>query len=79
MYMAVITGYKVAVCLNYLEILRGAWPKWRLYVNVVLVVTVLSHVATTLVIVLQCRPVEKSWRPWIGGSCLPNFETWIVC
>jgi len=76
--MVVITGYKFAYLDIYREIFKNAGNHSKLLVNSVLVLMMLSHLATTLVIVLQCQPVQKSWRPWIEGACLPNRETWIV-
>ena len=75
MYMFVIAGYKVAVCQSYLEILKNVNTRLRDFVRFVLITTIVIHIATTLVIVLQCQPTQKSWKPWIAGSCLPNFET----
>jgi hypothetical protein len=76
--MLVITGYKLAVLFNYLEIFGITNTFSKKLIISVLVLTFFSHLATTLVIVLQCRPVQKSWQPWSDGTCLPNFETWIV-
>jgi hypothetical protein len=76
--MLVITGYKLAVLFNYLEIFGTVNTFPKKLIIVVLVITFISHLTTTLVILLQCWPVQKSWQPLSDGTCLPNFETWIV-
>lgn len=74
--MIVITGYKIAVCLGYLRLLGVAMPVMQKVVKSVLIFVIFSHIADTLVIVLQCLPVAKSWNPSIPGHCLANYPTW---
>ncbi|KAK2812125.1 hypothetical protein FQN49_008396, partial [Arthroderma sp. PD_2] len=72
-YMAGITGFKVALCIAYLRIIRHSSEKsYRHVVWGIMIFTILSHVAGTLVLFFQCTPVHKSWRPKTPGSCLPN-------
>ncbi|EGD86283.2 hypothetical protein H112_07214 [Trichophyton rubrum D6] len=71
--MAGITGFKVALCIAYLRIIRHSSEKsYRHVVWGIMIFTVLSHVAGTLVLFFQCSPVHKSWRPLTPGKCLPN-------
>lgn len=37
-----------------------------------------SHLGGTLVLLFQCSPVKKSWRPRTPGHCLPNDTTFYV-
>jgi len=74
--MIVITGYKIAVCLGYLRLLGVAMPIMQRVVKSVLVFVIVSHIADTLVIVLQCLPVAKSWNSSVPGHCLSNYPTW---
>ncbi|OAL71792.1 integral membrane protein [Trichophyton violaceum] len=72
-YMAGITGFKVALCIAYLRIIRHSSEKsYRHVVWGIMIFTILSHVAGTLVLFFQCSPVHKSWRPLTPGKCLPN-------
>ncbi|KAL8779031.1 MAG: hypothetical protein Q9213_007146 [Squamulea squamosa] len=36
---------------------------------------IISHVAGTFILIFQCSPVQRSWRPKMEGSCLPNDAT----
>lgn len=76
--MLVVTGYKVALCLAYLRILAGTQSFYQKLTVALLVFIIVSHGASTLVIIFQCKPVSKSWRPDIDGECLADFSTWIA-
>ena len=78
LYMLVVTGYKVALCLAYLRILSGTESIYRKLTIALLVFIALSHGVSTLVIVFQCKPVSKSWHPDMDGECLADFPTWIA-
>lgn len=77
--MVVVALYKVAVCLAYLRLLGPAMVAMKRLVLSVLVFVIFSHLSSTLVIIFQCQPPEKSWQPWVSGSCLANYPTWNVC
>jgi hypothetical protein len=58
--MAVITGFKVALCLSYLRILKQSN---RLYIRIVWFIMIscsVFHLAGTLVLIFQCSPVSLS-------------------
>ncbi|KAI9857527.1 MAG: hypothetical protein M1824_004787 [Vezdaea acicularis] len=74
-YMAGITGFKVALCLAYLRIVHRNNRFYKTLIWTVGVFAVLTHVAGTLVLIFQCKPVQKSWRPSTPGHCLPNDIT----
>ncbi|ETN44524.1 uncharacterized protein HMPREF1541_10194 [Cyphellophora europaea CBS 101466] len=81
-YMAGITGFKVALCLAYLRITGGRTKKdksrYRTFIYAMLTFAVLSHLGGTLVLLFQCSPVHKSWRPRTEGKCLDNVITFYV-
>jgi len=71
-----ILGFKVALCLAYLRIMRTTSNKtYRYVVWIVLGACTVGHVAGTLVLIFQCSPVRKSWLPLTPGKCLPNNST----
>jgi hypothetical protein len=83
LYQIAVCGYKVCACLSYLRVLSGTdgvkrivWMKR--FIHCFVYVIVIGHFATTMVIVFQCQPVEKSWKPWVDGHCLANYPTWNV-
>jgi hypothetical protein len=89
--MAGITGFKIALCISYLRILNQSNTLYRNIVWGVLITCVLGHLAGTLVLLFQCKPVRitvppcstnkltfqvhKSWKPLTPGVCLPNDTT----
>lgn len=73
-----ITGFKVALCLSYLRILSAGSRLYRRLVWIILTSCVLLHLAGTLVLMFQCKPVHKSWVPKTPGSCLRNDITFYV-
>jgi hypothetical protein len=77
--MIVVALYKISVCLAYLRLLGPAMVAMKRFVLSVLTLIIIGHLASTLVIILQCQPPKKGWQPWIEGSCLANYPTWNVC
>jgi hypothetical protein len=83
LYQLAVCNYKVCACLGYRRLFERTngvkYMGWiAAFVNYFIFVIIISHLATTLVIIFQCRPVEKSWKPWIEGHCLANYPTWNV-
>ncbi|KAM3075385.1 hypothetical protein ACMFMG_007176 [Clarireedia jacksonii] len=74
-YMMGILGFKISLCFSYLRILSKGQPAYRMLVWVTLILCVLAHLAGTLVLILNCHPVKRSWRPKTPGSCLPFGPT----
>ncbi|KAH6665369.1 hypothetical protein B0J14DRAFT_230970 [Halenospora varia] len=74
-YMMGILFFKVALCLGYLRILSKGNSIYRMLVWGVLIMCVIGHLAGTLILLLSCHPVKKSWRPLIAGTCLPSGPT----
>ncbi|KAI9843364.1 MAG: hypothetical protein M1838_002653 [Thelocarpon superellum] len=77
-YMIGITGFKVALCLAYLRIVNRDNRYYRPLIWTIMITCVLGHLGGTLVLIFQCRPVEKNWHPLVPGSCLPNAVTFYV-
>lgn len=75
-YMAGITGFKVALCFAYLRITGSNLnSRYRRVIWGFMVFAILTHLGGTLVLIFQCRPIHKSWRPLTPGYCLPNDIT----
>ena len=71
-----ILGFKTALCIAYLRILRTSTNKtYRYLIWLVMITCILGHVIGTLVLIFQCSPVQKSWYPLTKGTCLPNDTT----
>ena len=71
-----ILGFKVALCLAYLRILSTTnKAAYKALVYLVMATCTVGHVTGTLVLIFQCSPVRKSWRPLVPGHCLPNDNT----
>ncbi|KAI9039145.1 uncharacterized protein KD926_009894 [Aspergillus affinis] len=75
-YQMGIAGFKAALCLSYLRLLSGTSKKlYRAVIWAVLIISTLGHFAATLVLIFNCRPVQKSWDPTTEGTCLPFGAT----
>ena len=42
---------------------------------VVMITCSIGHIAGAFILIFQCSPVKKSWRPLTPGHCLPNDST----
>lgn len=74
--MVGILGFKVALCWAYLRILKASPnPRYRSLIFTVMAGAILGHLAGTLILLFQCKPVQKSWYPTTRGKCLPNDAT----
>ena len=74
-----ILGFKVALCFAYLRITgNNIKSTYRRVIWLFMVFTILTHVGGTLVLLFQCRPMRKSWRPSENGICLPNDITFYI-
>lgn len=77
--MAGITGFKVALCLAYLRITGNRIKsRYRTAIWTVMLFAIFSHLGGTLVLLFQCNPIRKSWRPRTPGKCLPNDTTFYI-
>ncbi|GIJ90285.1 hypothetical protein Asppvi_009239 [Aspergillus pseudoviridinutans] len=75
-YQLGIAGFKAALCINYLHLLAKTSKRfYRMLIWVVIIMSTLGHVAGTLVLILNCTPVERAWNPTISGTCLPVGPT----
>lgn len=75
-YMFGILGFKVALCWAYLRILKASPnPRYKILIYVVMIGAIVGHVAGTLVLIFQCSPPQRSWKPSTPGSCLHNDAT----
>ncbi|KAI9824684.1 MAG: hypothetical protein M1826_007262 [Phylliscum demangeonii] len=75
LYMAGITGFKVALCLAYLRIVPSGNRVFKPVIWAVGISCVLAHLAGTLVLLFQCLPLRKNLRPTVPGHCLPDDKT----
>ncbi|KAL9630795.1 MAG: hypothetical protein Q9164_006234 [Protoblastenia rupestris] len=75
-YMMGILGFKVALCFAYLRIMKASTHSaYKAVTWTVMITCIIGHLVGTLVLIFQCSPVQRSWRPRTPGSCLPNDAT----
>lgn len=81
-YQVGISFFKIALLISYLRLLQGTDHKaYRIAVWVTIALIFLAHVGCALSLVFACSPVEKSWKPWVAGTCLqpgPSFTGYAV-
>lgn len=63
-----VTFTRISICFFLLRILRTdrAW-RWGLYSTAVF--SAVTGIATAVVTVTQCQPVQKLWHPLLPGTC----------
>lgn len=66
-YNIALAFVKVAVLLCYWRIFPTRYMKWTF--SALVTIIGLWFTATTLVLILQCRPVRKAWDNQIEGTC----------
>lgn len=66
----------MALCISCYRLLSGTTKAWyKATIWVVGIVSTVGHIAGTLVLILSCSPVRKSWDPYVPGKCLPPGPT----
>ena len=71
-YQIGVLGFKVALCVAYLRILSHGQRSYRIIVWVAMITCIAGHVACTLVLIFQCRPVSSSPR-WSEYASYSNL------
>ncbi|KAL8930423.1 MAG: hypothetical protein Q9208_000607 [Pyrenodesmia sp. 3 TL-2023] len=75
-YMLGVLGFKVALCLTYLRILHGSPNRfYKFLIKAVMVAAIVGHLAGTLILLIQCIPLQKSWIKEHEGTCMPDIPT----
>ncbi|KAG5996482.1 hypothetical protein E4U52_006552 [Claviceps spartinae] len=81
-YQIGISFFKIALLISYLRLLQGTDHRsYRLVVWGTIAVVFLAHLGCALSLIFACSPVEKSWKPWVPGTCLkpgPSFTGYAV-
>ncbi|KAG6032366.1 hypothetical protein E4U41_007229 [Claviceps citrina] len=81
-YQVGISFFKIALLISYLRLLRGTDRKtYRITVSATIACVAMAHLGCALSLIFACRPVEKSWKPWVAGTCLkpgPSFTGYAV-
>ena len=71
--MTGILLFKIALCLAYLRILQASRNAlYKTITYLVLVTCTVLHTIGIFLLIFQCRPVKKSWRPLTPGICLSD-------
>ena len=79
-YQIGVLGFKAALCVAYIRILSRGQRLYRIIVWAVMITCIAGHVACTLVLIFQCRPVSISPRWSSLHLILTTFKvqkTWI--
>ncbi|KAJ5212719.1 uncharacterized protein N7498_004365 [Penicillium cinerascens] len=75
-YQLGIAGFKASLCLSYLRLLSGTSKSfYRIVIWVVITISTVGHVVGTLVLLLDCSPVQRAWNTTVQGTCLPVGAT----
>lgn len=68
---------RVSLCVIFLRIV----DKFRIYqvfLWSMIILTVVPNLATSILLLIMCRPMEKLWNPNTSGSCFPSQARYIV-
>lgn len=74
-YVGGIMAFKVSLCLSYLRILTNSMPLYRRVVWTILITCVCGHMGGAIVLIFLCKPIAKSWKPQLKGTCISNAST----
>ena len=72
LYCISLMLFKTSILLEWLRIFvpRAVRNTFFWTCHVMIWVNAALYIATVMVIVLGCNPREKSWKPWVEGTCV---------
>jgi hypothetical protein len=59
---------KISICFFFLRTIGRRRP-WNLLLGLLTVILAIVNLAFALTTNLQCRPLEKLWKPTVDGQC----------
>ncbi|KAJ5131699.1 hypothetical protein N7448_005857 [Penicillium atrosanguineum] len=75
-YQLGIAGFKASLCLSYLRLLSGTSKTiYRIVIWVVIAISTVGHIVGSLILLLDCSPVQRAWNTTLQGTCLPVGAT----
>jgi len=67
-YLMSDTLSKISICLLFILLLKGQ-RQWRILLSVLIFAMAAVNFSFALTVNLQCRPLEKLWKPSVEGVC----------
>lgn len=61
---------KISICLFLMRLSK--FDRLRKFLQVLIAFLILTHVPLTLLMIFQCRPVQKYWNQEMKGDCFPK-------
>lgn len=61
---------KISICLFLMRLSK--FDRLRRFLHVLIAFLILTHVPLTLLMIFQCRPVQKYWNQGLQGHCFPK-------
>ena len=61
---------KISICLFLMRLSK--FDRLRTFLQVLIAFLILTHVPLTLLMIFQCRPVQKYWDQEMEGKCFPK-------
>ncbi|KAL2166169.1 hypothetical protein VTG60DRAFT_3175 [Thermothelomyces hinnuleus] len=81
-YQMGISFFKVALLISYLRLFKGTHHViYRRVVWITMAAILAGHFGCSLTLIFACRPVHKSWDPFVEGKCLapgPSFTAYAI-
>lgn len=67
-YLMSATLAKISICMFFISLL-GEARQWRILMGILIFLMAGVNFSFALAMNLQCRPLEKLWRPNVEGDC----------
>ena len=60
---------KLSVCIFILRLIQGTHPRTRITLFITIFFNIIVTLVAFFIFALQCRPLEKTWKPTTEGRC----------
>lgn len=69
---------KISVCLFIQRVIKNAQRKLTRFIWVLVSFVIATHVVQVVLFIIECRPTEASWNPFIKGHCFSLRVTYKI-
>lgn len=69
---------KISVCIFVLRIIDKAQRRFSQFLWVLIAFVTVTHVIQVVLFLVQCRPLEAVWNPFVRGHCFSINAVYLV-
>ena len=69
---------KISLCLFILRVIKKAERRLARFIWVLVSFVIVAHIAQVVLFIVECRPTEATWNPFIKRRCFSIHITYLI-